>query len=283
MVDTVHLSGDRSTAGIWVDLSLPRLVEAIEANMVAFRALLGSLPSAELHDEPDVLWFTNHASDLSLNAVLQAEFRPREADARIEEILGAFRARSAPLIWWTGPLSSPTDLGERLVAHGLVHHGDVTGMAADLTQVTLPEAPAGLEAKVVCDAETLQAYDTVLDTSGLPTPAREAVAGLYVDRGFGQHAWRRYVGLLDGEPVAASDLYVGSGVAGVYDVTTVERARRRGVGTAMTATALREARQLGYRVAILHATEMALEMYRQLGFEAQCVLSQYVVFWSFPW
>ena len=266
------------------DLSGQHLIGAIEANMFEFRALLGRLPGGQLHNEADLLWFINRVPDLALNAVFRAHFQVDEADARIDQVLRAFRSRNAPLIWWTGPLSRPSDLGERLVAHGLVHHGDVAGMAADLTRVALPEQPAGLEVKAVRDAETFLAYDRVLDASGLSAPVRQAVAGLYVDWGLSERVqWHRYVGLLEGEPVAVSDLYLGAGAAGIYDVTTVERARRQGVGTAMTTAPLREARRRGYRVAILHATDVALGMYRRLGFEAQCVHGQYVVFWSFPW
>jgi len=270
--------------GILPDLSPSSLVEAIEGNMCAFRTLLGRLPGAALHDEPDLLWFANRIPDLALNAVLRARFPSHEVDARIDQVLSAFRSRGAPVIWWTSPLSQPADLGERLVSHGLVHHGDVTGMAMDLSRAVLPENPPGLEVKPICDAETRHAYDAVLEMDGLPAPVRQAVDGLYVEQVLEERSsWLRYVGLLADEPVAVSDLYLGAGVAGIYDVTTIEGARRQGIGAAMTAAPLREARRRGYRVAILHATDMALGLYRRLGFEAQCRLSQYVVFWSFPW
>jgi ribosomal protein S18 acetylase RimI-like enzyme len=53
---------------------------------------------------------------------------------------------------------------------------------------------------------------------------------------------------------------------GIYNVGTLERARRRGLGTALTARLLHEARARGRRTASLQATAMAERLYAALGF-----------------
>ena len=269
---------------ILTDLSVPALVAAIEANMFEFRALLGRMPGAAWHDEGDVLWLISRVPHYVFNSVFSARFEPEEADALIEEVLAPYKARKTPLAWWTGPASRPPDLGERLMAHGLVHHGDLAGMAVDLGELAVPAVPAGLSVVAVRDEGALREYTRVFETFGLPEAVGGAYSGLYADLGIRQGMpWVRYLGLWRGEPVAIAEIFMGAGVVGVYGVATIERARRRGIGTALTAVSLLEARRRGYRVGVLHGAEMGRGVYRRLGFRPYCTLSQSVVFWEFPW
>lgn len=85
----------------------------------------------------------------------------------------------------------------------------------------------------------------------------------------------RYVGYLEGEPVAVSSLVMAAGLAGIYAVATLPAARRRGIGAAMTLHAMAEGKRRGARHAVLQATPMGLPVYERLGF-AQ--VHEYVTF-----
>ncbi|HEX9037355.1 MAG TPA: hypothetical protein VF808_10235 [Ktedonobacterales bacterium] len=87
---------------------------------------------------------------------------------------------------------------------------------------------------------------------------------------------RRYIGWLGDEPVATCQMVLGASSAGIYLLTTVARARGRGIGAAITAHPLLEARDEGYRVGVLQATEMGHPVYKRIGFSEQFRFHGYV-------
>ncbi len=70
-------------------------------------------------------------------------------------------------------------------------------------------------------------------------------------------------------------LFFGAGVAGIYFVRTLERARRRVIWAAVTRATLREAQDLGHSVGVLVSSEMGYPVYRGLGFEEYCRIGLY--------
>jgi ribosomal protein S18 acetylase RimI-like enzyme len=69
-----------------------------------------------------------------------------------------------------------------------------------------------------------------------------------------------------GETVAASLAFDLHGDCGIFNVETVERARRRGLGTAITLLQLHDARARGCRTASLQASPIAERLYARIGF-----------------
>jgi GNAT superfamily N-acetyltransferase len=71
---------------------------------------------------------------------------------------------------------------------------------------------------------------------------------------------------IDGEMAAAALAYDFGGDCGIYNVGTVEKARRRGLGAALTAAQVYDARDRGCRTASLQSTQMAERVYAAVGF-----------------
>jgi ribosomal protein S18 acetylase RimI-like enzyme len=84
------------------------------------------------------------------------------------------------------------------------------------------------------------------------------------------------VGCVDGQRVAAAIAYDYGGDSGIYNVGTLPHARRRGLGTALTAQLLHDARQRGCTTASLQATEIAEHLYAEVGFRDLGLLIEYV-------
>jgi GNAT superfamily N-acetyltransferase len=120
------------------------------------------------------------------------------------------------------------------------------GMALDELGLKRPEIELGADD-----------WDEYLRMFGLPPTL---LAGADRDR------LRLTIARLDGLGAAASLTFDCDADCGIYNIGTVPRARRRGLGTAITALALHEARARGCTTASLQATPMAERLYAALGF-----------------
>jgi ribosomal protein S18 acetylase RimI-like enzyme len=261
------------------DFSTPALVTAIEANYREFWAFFSRSPQVELHDDPEVMWLVSGIPHPGFNGVFHTQFAPDDIDARIGEILAHFRSRRLPMIWWTGPSTRPTDLGKHLEAQGLTHTAE-PGMAVDLLALNEDVLqPSSLEIEHVRDVEMLEKFGHAANIGfGVPDFVGKAILDIEASLGFEHYLPRHhYVGLLKGEPVGISTLFLGAGVAGIYSVATIPKARGQGIGSAMTLAPLREAQAMGYRIGVLRSSQMGLNMYRRLGFKEYRKMSHYLI------
>jgi GNAT superfamily N-acetyltransferase len=258
------------------DLDDPRTVEAIEANPAEFFAYMGQAPGVDLYNGPDMVRMITGIPFPVCNNVFRAKIPAESLDKVIDETLSHFAARQVPMLWWTGPTSQPANLGERLVAHGLMPAGSPPGMAADLATLkddVLP--PPNLIIEKVRDAETLKRFGDILGTVfEFPPFVAEGFLNIFGSLGMGEEQpLQNYVAFLDGKLVGASSLFMGAGVAGIYNVGTLPEARGKGIGAAITLAPLLEARSRGYKIAILHASELGYSVYRRLGFQDYCQMN----------
>jgi ribosomal protein S18 acetylase RimI-like enzyme len=128
------------------------------------------------------------------------------------------------------------------------------------------------------DAASLAHWSRVLcDSFGAPRSFGDAFAELATTIGLGPESpFRHFLGYANGEPVATCSLFLGAGVAGIYDVSTLPELRKRGLGRLVTLAAMHEARARGYRMAILHSSALGAAMYRGLGFADVCPIGQHI-------
>jgi predicted GNAT family acetyltransferase len=93
----------------------------------------------------------------------------------------------------------------------------------------------------------------------------------------GDHAaFHVLVARLDGENVATAIALDLSGDCGIYNMTTLKHARRRGLGTALTALRLHDALARGCQTASLQSTNIAARVYADLGFRDLGRILEYV-------
>jgi GNAT superfamily N-acetyltransferase len=162
---------------------------------------------------------------------------------------------------WSLDPPRPADLGVRLLARGFQPGWRPHWMGLDLQQLqTYHPFPKGLS--IVRDNDR-----SLIAVRNLPY-ARVVVPRVS-DAAFpGQ--WVRFVASIRGKVVGQSVVFLTAGdwgVAGVYHVGVVPRARNHGIGKAVTLAACLYAMERGYRYAVLNSTDVGRPAYRQLGFQ----------------
>lgn len=259
-------------ANILTDLSPSSLAVAIKANMYA---LFQSLPQATVHaSPPEVRWHTAVAHPW-FNGVLCAQ-PPAEAAAQaVRDTLAYFQSRNVgSFTWWLAPHLDAATWSQQLLAHGFQYDDQTPGMAADLAALP-PPAQHPLVIQRVEDRQTLAAWVKTF-TQGYEIPEAMAPGLLALMQSLGTSLpYQHYLGSLDGRPVAASMLFVGAGVAGIYNVATLAEARGQGIGSAMTLVPLYAARDMGYRAGVLQSSEIGYRVYQRLGFQKLCQIEHF--------
>jgi GNAT superfamily N-acetyltransferase len=261
------------------DLSGRSMTRAIQDNLFEFWGSLRKSPHMKVDHTPEMIRYITGVPFPLMNGVLRARFRGGAADKKIDEALAPFRGRKLPMMWWTAPSDTPRDLPQRLVAAGLAEAAQTTGMAIDLQKLNENvDPPRGLDVQRLGSQDDLAGCNDVLSAAfGMPGfVAKELAKHLRAIGSWPEGPWLGYLGRLEGRPVATSLAAFAAGVAGIYNVATLEDARGRGIGAAITLAPLRDARRMGYRIAILHASAMGFPVYRRLGFREYCKIGQYV-------
>jgi hypothetical protein len=213
----------------------------------------------------------------TFNCVCRARLSAAEAANRVRDAIDSFARVKRPFSWWVGPADHPRDLGELLVAAGLERAEGELAMSMDLSMLRLPSRQTDLEIIRATTPGLLAEFAAVNAANWSPPDPQ--VIGFY-DRfaavllAEASPQWF-YVGYVEGEAVAAAEVTIGSGVAGVYGVSTRAAFRSRGYGTAMTARPLIDARAAGCRTAILQASPDGAGIYARLGFAPFGQITEY--------
>ena len=251
------------------DLTPSSLIAAIEDNTIENIRSWTQWSKLSLHDDPDAYWTSSEIPYFIFNMVLSV--RPSDEPlAVIDTVISQAKERQVPVAWWVGPSNPIPELAKALEDKGLIPVAELTAMAVDLHD--LDEKASLLEGftmSKVDDGDALATWCQIMtEVSEFPDFASSAWLEMFQEIGVLEDPmWHLYLGKVDGTPVATSELFLGGGVAGIHGVTTIPEFRGRGIGTVMTLSPLIDARRKGYAIGALFSSEMAVGIYRKLGFQ----------------
>ena len=242
----------------------------VEDNLDAFLESVIRSGAFETGTDPDV-W--NYWCDVPFplfNAIGAARFARGTVERRAQEVVKPYLERGLPFMWWATPSGHAEELGPVLTELGLA--GDpVPGMYRELGGAVDPNVPSGVTLEEVGGDELIP---TMVAGFGMPEmvcePLGRFVAALPPEQV--GHLLAR----LDGRPVACGSLWLTGRTAGLYNIATLDEARGRGIGYAVTAALANLGVDRGATHAILHASQTGRPLYERLGFEQVCITPQYI-------
>jgi GNAT superfamily N-acetyltransferase len=265
---------------ILTDLSDIALAGAVQANLQAMFRSFGSSDQAEVGgDDRFFRWHTQIAHPW-FNGALSLRAPDETAAQFAGQLIAYFRSRQVDSFsWWCTAEIAISAWRPVLESLGYFYVHETPGMAVDLAGLSMTaRQPESFEIHDVDTLAALQEWTRVfIEGYGLSgefvQPYYKLVASLGLSLPF-----RYYLGFLGGKAVAASTLFLGAGVAGIYNVATIQEARGRGLGGALTVYPLLQARQMGYQAGILQSSEMGYPVYQRLGFRKVCDVEHFI--WS---
>lgn len=190
--------------------------------------------------------------------------------APIRSLLAFYEPRGVPFL-----LSVPEDAGKAIAAceeAGLATMASVPFMVLDAGDGgSLPDAPEGIRIAQVTTVEELTAHqETMAAGFGMPVSMSSAFSNATA---LGHDRFAMF-NAYDGDAcVATAVATLGVAATGIWCVATREEARRRGIGAAVTATAVRAGIARGVPLTFLQASDSGRPVYERMGYRTamQCI------------
>lgn len=207
------------------------------------------------------------------NYIFYSNFDIKDVDNELSQVISKINDGELPCEWVVGPKSKPINLCNYLEKNNFVKQYDMAGMAINImdmdTSVTIPK-----DVNIVAadNEEMIKLWADVVSKGLWNGNTFEACLfeNLIHDPNF-----KFYLAFLNGEPVASSMLQLSKGVASIDMVSTLRKYWHMGIGTAMTKIPLLYAKDKGYKIGVLQASEAGEHGYRKIGFEEYCRFNVY--------
>jgi GNAT superfamily N-acetyltransferase len=253
-----------------LDFTKEEAFNALEENLWNMWANFGKAPGCSLHEEEHALWFETPIPIIPYNGVLRFNAQD-DIDKEINSIIKTYLQRGVPYMWILHPSAKPDDLKERLLKRGLMVVDNLPGMVADLDELPMPEVPpTGYDIfEVKEEADIINELEMISWRWHFSDETLKHFYELNQSFKIGKQdaILRVWTAFCKGKPVSKVVLHLSAGAAGIYGVATKPEARGKGLARILTLQALWAARKIGYKIGILHSSEMAVNLYKKIGFK----------------
>jgi hypothetical protein len=180
---------------------------------------------------------------------------PQALAAAHPELAAAYA--DAGCAWTVWVPERDTETARMLEAAGHTHDANPRAMGVELRGIQEPDL-AGVDWTDAGDAEEMAA----LNDAAFGYPQGTWIKG----EGREHPEMRAYVARVEGEPAATVSALDAGGDCSIWNVATVERARGKGLCTALMRRAIFDAAGRGCETSTLQATKLGAPVYRRCGY-----------------
>jgi ribosomal protein S18 acetylase RimI-like enzyme len=262
---------------IVTDLSPSALIAPVKNNLYAYFRLLGNSSLSKHAELPHAYRWHSPIPHPWFSGMLSTLPATDSTSNFIKESFSYFTSQKVTSFsWWLAPELSTSKWSKQLLPYGFHYSQDTPGMAIDLSKLQpIDNSRKDLIIRKVSDLAELQVWSqTFFQGYELPLEFTQIYFEMIASLGI-RLPVLYYLGYQDDQPVAASTLFLAAGVAGIYNVATLQTARGKGFGTALTLAPLLDAKSAGYQVGVLQSSKMGYNLYRRLGFWQVCVMDYF--------
>lgn len=255
----------RRLAGL--NSSFDAMVGLVDA-YVAYTQALQASGGVNVRRSPDLCLGVTPIDLHVLNRVMLPRLRTSRVQTRVAEVIEQFDRAGVSSSWWLDAGSTPSHLPEILQRAGYSRLSDSTlAMQLDLRHLP-PMVPVDRTEliNVAGPAEMVDAQTLSFRGFGVPAHKARERASLLAPLGDPETGVRTIVARLDNQPVAVATAVLTGTVVGLYSISTLPVARRKGLGRAVTVAVLHDAASRGARHAVLESSPAGLPIYEEIGF-----------------
>lgn len=207
------------------------------------------------------------------NYIFYSDFDIKDVDNQLLQVISKIKIKELPDEWVIGPKSKPINLCEYLEKNNFVKQYDMAGMAIDIMEMDTSVAiPKDVNIIAIDNEQMIKLWADVV-SNGLWNG--NMFESCLFENLIHNPKFKFYLAFLNGEPVASSMLQLSNGIASIDMVATLRKYWHMGIGTAMTKIPLLYARDKGYKIGVLQASEAGEHGYRKIGFEEYCRFKVY--------
>ncbi len=246
-------------------------MDMLHSNIATYMKFVWTHAGAKRDNGGNMEWVMTEDIPLPFaNLVLGTRRWSKDFDQEVLSLMEQYHQHRLPILWYVFPDDEPSNLSEILIANQFEEQDASPGMAMRLKD--LPKAGASIPDLTIVPVDSpdkVDIFSKLRQTCfGVPPILAERFLPMFHQTMQGpDKSIHGYIGYMNEEPIAVASVYCSNGVAGIYNVGTIETQRGRGIGREMTRLPLQKAYEQGNDLAVLMSSPSGYGVYRKLGFK----------------